>query len=104
MPPQQFVGELMVSVQVWMAPRVAHLRVVSCIENRSSLWSGLSSMRVHGVSRLAAMARGPTTSSLITSIRWGEELYFEKSVASLSKLGSFFMWPRYGGFTIQTNN
>lgn len=58
MPPQQFVEELMVLVQVWMTPRVVHLRVVSCVENRSSLRSGLSSMRVHGVSRLAAMARG----------------------------------------------
>lgn len=45
MPSQQFAGELMVSVQVRTAPRVAHLRVVSCAENRSSLRSGLSFMR-----------------------------------------------------------
>lgn len=35
--------------------------VVSCAENRSPLRSELSSMGMHSVSRLAAMARGPTT-------------------------------------------
>lgn len=51
----------MVLVQVWAASRMVYLRVVSYEENRSSLRSELSSMRVHRVPRLAAMVRGPTT-------------------------------------------
>lgn len=92
MVPQQFVGELMVSMQVWMVPRVAHLRVLSCAENRSFLRSGLSSMRVHSVSRLAAMARGPTTMVVDNiSIHWGVGLYFEKPAAPPSKPGDFYV-------------
>lgn len=103
--PQQFVGELMVSVQVRYA-RAAALRVVSRAENRSSLWSELSSTRVHRVPRLAAMARGPTTMAVDNAGRPGsiERALLREASTPPSELGDFCATrSRLGGFAVSTD-
>lgn len=75
MPPQQFVGELMVSDYKFGrrdgASRGASPVLCPVQKIETPCGPELSSMGLHSVSRLAAMARGPTTTAVDNAGRSG---------------------------------